>query len=323
MLNFLARRVPGARHILEHMPKVGPLDTLRIETPLQHKIGDADLLTDPYPYFVTDDVLPEAMLMEFRENWPRRADFTPEIAHTYVCETTSLRISEPAKRKFWRNVNRTVARELGAAVAVKFRPWIAARFGRDVDVEFARVTLMESDPSYAGHGCHTHHYHAPGWIGTLLLYLDAEASGHPGTTVLRYAGNSTEAQARMAARTLRWQDEPSIAEVETVDYRRNRLLAFLDSPVSYHSVGAARPNAVGNRRIFRIHLTVPERAATRAYGVSHAEYVRKLRQPTEDPQVVEWMMKDIAVIDEQSRQVRAAARSGPAVSARAEASYAR
>lgn len=152
MLNFIARHVPGGRHILEAMPKVGPLGTLRVKTALQQRITNTPLVTEPYPYFVTDNLLSEDALAEFIEHWPQRADFVPEIAHTYVCETTSLRISNPEKRKYWRNVSRTLASELGAAVAVKFKPWIAARFGDNVDVEFARVTLMESDASYAGHG---------------------------------------------------------------------------------------------------------------------------------------------------------------------------
>ena len=285
--------------------KIGPLSSFENQTDLQQRIGASALLTDPYPHFVTENVLSAPMLRDFNTYWPQRSDFVPEIAHTYVSEIVHNDLGDRRKRDFWHDISRTVAREIGAAAAIKFRPWIAARFGADIDVLFARITLMESDASYAGHGCHTHHYHNPGWVGTLLLYVDDVATGHPGTTIMRYTEGGVEAQAKMAARTLLWYDESNIVVVKTVDYRQNRLFGFMDSPISYHCVGSAAPDAVGNRRIFRIHLSVPKSAATKPYGVSIKEYVARRSEPTEAPQVVGWLANDIAQLEEQSRKVRA------------------
>lgn len=284
--------------------RIGPLISFKNQTDLQQGIAESALLTDPYPYFVTENVLSAPMLRDFNKYWPQRSDFVPEIPHTYVTEIIHNRLTDPRKRDFWHNISRTVAREIGAAAAIKFRPWIAARYGADVDVLFARITLMESDPSYAGHGCHTHHYHDPGWIGTLLLYVDEVATGHPGTTIMRYTSNGVEDQAKMAARTLRWHDQSNIVEVKTIDYRQNRLFGFMDSPISYHCVGSAAPDAIGNRRIFRIHLSVPKSAATKPYGVSMKEYRARRRELTDAQQVIGWLANDIAQLEEQSRKVQ-------------------
>ena len=131
---------------------------------------------------------------------------------------------------------------------------------------------MESDPQYAGHGCHTHHYHDPGWVGTLLLYLDRDATGYPGTTIQRFDDADTQAQARMAAATLQWYAAPGMSEVTTVPYAQNRLFAFLDSTDQLSQRSRRRANAVGHRRIFRIHLTVPTSAIEKIYGVSRRRY---------------------------------------------------
>ena len=292
------------RHRLFPHRKIASLNTLTIQSSLQQRIAGAPLQTDPYPYFVAENVLPNAALAAADEHWPQRSDFVPEIAHNYVCELLHNKIFERRKREFWHEFSNTYGREIGAAAAIQFRPWIAARYGDAIDVMVARITLMESDPAYNGHGCHTHHYHDPGWIGTLLLYLDKDASGYPGTTIQRYAGTDIEDQAKMAAQTLQWYAAPGFLEVQTIDYKQNRLFAFLDSPISYHCVHAAKPGAVGNRRIFRIHLRVPKSAAAKAYGVPLRQYVKQRRQPTDNPQVVGWLAKEIEQMEEQSRKIR-------------------
>jgi hypothetical protein len=175
-----------------------------------------------------------------------------------------------------------------------------------MEIRMACISLMESDPGYQGHICHTHHYHDPLWVGTLLLYLDADASGYPGTTIRRHTAAGLEERARMSAQTLTWENESSITEAITVDYRQNRLFAMFDSPISYHSVHAAKPNAVGRRRIFRIHLSADKSAAERLYGISLPEYRERRKAPTDDPTVIAWLRRDIARLERTSRrQIRA------------------
>jgi hypothetical protein len=286
---------------------LGSLSALTARSAVQKRVADCTLETDPYPYFVADNVLPAAVLQAVHDHWPGRDQFKREIPHNYVCDLLRNRIADGAQRKFWREFVESYGNEIAAAAAIQFRPWIAARYGSDIDVQFAMVSLMESDPEYQGHGCHTHHYHDPGWIGSLLLYLDRDATGFPGTTIQHFGDADLQAQARMAAATLQWYAAPGMSEMKTVPYAENRLFAFLDSPISYHSVHAAEANAVGNRRIFRIHLTAPSSAIKKAYGVSRRRYQSKRRLPTEDREVVGWLARDIEQQNEQSRQYRATA----------------
>jgi hypothetical protein len=281
---------------------LGRLNTFVAQSDVQKRVASPAMHTEPYPYFVADDVLPAHVLQEVYDHWPSRSQFAPEIAHTYTCELLYNRIFNWRQRRFWNKFCKTYGRAIAAAAVIQFRPWIAARYGDDIMVQLARISLMESDPQYAGHGCHTHHYHDPGWVGTLLLYLDRDATGYPGTTIQRFDDVATQAQARMAASTLEWHAAPGMSEVATVPYAQNRLFAFLDSPISYHSVHRADPNAVGHRRIFRIHLTVPASAIEKIYGMSHLSYMDKRRRPTDDPEVVGWLASEIEQMREQSHR---------------------
>ena len=297
----------GLFSLLSARKDLGSLDALIAQSGVQKRIVNSPLETEPYPYFVADNLLPAPVLQAVLDHWPDRDQFRPEIAHTYICNLLRNRIADGGQRKFWREFVETYGREIAAAASIQFRPWIAARYGDDIDVQFAMVSLMESDPEYKGHGCHTHHYHDPGWVGTLLLYLDRDATGYPGTTIHRFSEAATQAQARMAASTLQWYAAPGMVEAVTVPYAQNRLFAFLDSPISYHSVHAAEANAVGHRRIFRIHLTVPASAIRKTYGVSRRRYQSKRRLPTEDPEVVGWLARDIEQLHQRSHEYRSGA----------------
>lgn len=267
--------------------------------------------TEPYPYFVAEDVLPPAVLRDMRGNWPERSQFQPEIQHSFTCELLKHKIADRQQRLFWKDFVQNYGRAIATAGALRFRPWIATRFGDTAEILMAWIGLMEADPAYAGHGCHTHHYHAPAWVGTLLFYLDADATGYPGTTIHGYNGKTIDDHARMAASTLSWYREPGISEAVTIAYKENRLMGLFDSPISYHSVHAAAPNAVGNRRIFRVHLTVQDAAVRKQYGVAMNDYLKRRKQPSTDPTVIGSLARDIEKIQECSRLMAEQKRAAP------------
>lgn len=240
----------------------------------------------PYPHFVVDDILPPKNLEAMLGHWPSAECFTPEVPQNYVCNLFSARLLPKPIRPFWENVRNTLAPELATAVSASFEPWISKRYGT-TPIYFSNVSLMEADPTYPGHGCHTHHYHDPCWIGTALLYLDDDPA-NAGTTIHAPATGSPDV---IAASTLLWKDMP---EVKTVAYRQNRLFAIYDSPISYHSVKPASPGVKSRRRIFRIHLTVGAQHVKELYGVGIKEYASLRKQPSTDPTVLRWMQRDIS-----------------------------
>src|SRR5579871_3848255 len=246
----------------------------------------APLRAEPFPYFIADDVLPRATVRSMLEHWPEPARFAPEIPHNY---TFSLLSGCPP---FWREFGETTGKDLARSALARFLPWISERYPADTELILRAQVLMQADPTYEHHDTHTHHYHDPGWVMTLLLYLD-HSPGFPGTTIRQYRAKDIDDDARMAARTHQWQ-LPEIAEVETAAFIPNRMIAFLDNPIAYHSVGAAAPGAQGHRRVFRMHITVPEEAAMQPYGISLTEYRQRRLAGEASPQMLGWLRRDIA-----------------------------
>ena len=248
-------------------------------------IETAELHPEPVPWFIADDVLPSGLLDEMHRHWPS-SGFTPEVPQNYVCDLVAP--LEP----FWADFKAGPCVSVCQKAISRFWPWISARYGPNVTIEPGYISLMQADPGYPGHIVHTHHYHDPEWCATLLLYLDRDSCGVQGTTLLSSNASDLDDEARIAADVSSWPSR-DFGEVTTVDFTSGRLFAMLDTPISYHCVKAALSNAVGNRRIFRVHLKVPNHHAEGIYGVSMDAY-RKMRSvTTTDPVVLGWLKRDI------------------------------
>ena len=164
---------------------------------------------------------------------------------------------------------------------------------------------MQADTTYPGHPCHAHHWHDPLWIATVLLYLDEDAGGQQGTTINGFSVpdgvDPVEFAATFAAQkptSSPWHGstcDPSrdMSEVRTAEYASNRLIAFMDSPISYHSVKPAPAGTSGSRRLLRMHLGAPWSNCEALYGVSYKEYRAKRELGTDDPRVVGWLRRDL------------------------------
>ena len=175
---------------------------------------------------------------------------------------------------------------------VAFANQIEARYPWEKEFHIYNYSLMQARADYGGHNVHNHHYHDPTWIATLLVYLDADATGHSGTTVMKVREGLDEAY--VAAQTMNWHDLTE--EDQTVDYVRGRVFAFHDNPIAYHCVKPSKPPALFGRRILRVHLRAPTEHCERLYGVKYGDYQKMRQNPSKSEQVIGWMKKDIDLL---------------------------
>ena len=228
-------------------------------------------------------------------NWPSREHFRAEIPGNF---TQSVNAS-PSDAALWRDHLSASVRALSRATLAKFAPWILRRFGDALTTATANVLLMEADPAFSGHPIHNHHWHSPNWVATALVYLDDVADGYSGTVINKFRQDADlEACARIFARTHLWTDDPDFSAHRVIGYARNRLFAFLDGPMSYHSTLPAQAGAEGHRRVLRIHISVPWELCEAKYGVSEAAYqaLHPRKIPATDPRCLAWARSDLAVL---------------------------
>ncbi len=242
-----------------------------------------EVMRDPYPHFVLDGGFSEQLRSDIHRNWPGKGYFAGEMPGNYICNLANIRSD------FWGLFRGQILPRIISEVMGAFAPYIMARFPQETIYEAYVSSLMQSRGDYGGHDVHNHHYHDPTFVATILVYLDTISGGHQGTTLLRTKEGVDEVAA--AAQTLRWHDLTE--EEKTIAYHPGRIFAFYDNPLAYHAVNPSGPGATFGRRILRVHMRALESNCERLYGVDYKTYQQKRLFPSEDPQVLGWMRKDI------------------------------
>lgn len=265
---------------------------------IRANVGDVNVERQPVPHFVSENTLPADCLADLVAKWPQRARFKPEVAGNYV-----LWYDRDDRDNPLRNLVADLGEPLSRAILANFADWIQARFGPDVGPVQAGFSLMEADPDYDGHVVHTHHYQMPHWLATALVYLDVEPGGHQGTTLCEINTppdkEPIEYKTWVSLQSLTWADRPEVCEAVTADYVQNRMFAFLDSPISFHKVRAARTYGNVRRRVMRMHFSADPGWCEKLYGVTSDEYfaLRAPGMPTDAPGMSEWNRREILYLE--------------------------
>lgn len=139
------------------------------------------------------------------------------------------------------------------------------RFGADAIYRSA-TTLLQAGPEFVGHPSHSHHDHGPGWVMTWLMFVD------DGDRVDR--GETLSAPTAEAS----WLDVvaqgPALNKrpVKYVPFRANTLLAWLDSPMSFHGTERLEADPINGRKMLRNHTQVSEADVQRCLGIGSKEF---------------------------------------------------
>ena len=233
-----------------------------------------------------DEVFSDLLLRDIRRNWPGLGYFVGEIPGNYTCSVPQF-VGETDSP--WKRFTFQILPAFLVGVLSGFAELIEKKFPGERKFSLSNYSLMQSEGSYGGHDVHTHHYHDPTWVLTILVYLDPENNGHEGTTVMKVRDGLDESE--VAAQTLNWHDLTE--ELKTIDYKAGRAFAFFETPISFHKVKPSRKGALFGRRILRFHITANPDHCQRLYGVDLETYQKKRQTPSKDPEVLEWMKKDI------------------------------
>lgn len=247
---------------------------------------------EPYPHFVLENAMPDENLALFLETWPSHDTFSDEIPGNF----TRWIDAAPMAPAIWQDFLPACAQELTRTVLASFAPWLLARFGDQLTSVRSHMCLMQAQPHFAGHPIHNHHWHSPNWIATALVYLDADPDGFSGT-VINAMGEPGDAHdpAEEFTHTDMWTPARGFRIRRTIDYVQNRMFAFLDGPMSYHSSRPAAPGTGDGRRILRMHLSVPWALCQAKYGVREKAYqaLHPRGMQATHPLVRKWVEQDL------------------------------
>jgi len=273
----------------------------------QEKLGLIKRHNSPFPHLILDHAIPGDVLEQINQNWPGPEVFNPEVPGNYVFQFMSKNRSmlSESQQAFWQEFYDQHFRPMIDLCFRKFSPVLNHRYGEIERLLFGHdcLVLMQAEPGQNFHAMHTHYYHDPTFVFTMLLYVDTEFHGLMGTHLY---GPGPEIYADPdylvdVARSPLGDKNWDHWEGKATSFIPNRLLAFIDGPLSFHAVkklpAAMDPGLTVGRRIVRAHIAFPKSPFIEArYGVSWEEFretVWETRKGDVPPQVYDWIKRDI------------------------------
>ena len=260
----------------------------------------SEIGVEPFPFVAVDDCLEEETLRLLESNWPAPSSFyvAGHHQHDRRCHIAAYDIDDndqlvlsprsafaglaPSQTAFWSNFVERHLRRLGMEMIRFFFGYIRTTRGPgELAFVFDRVWLEDAPVQYAGHGLrvHTHYDHDPLWTVTCLIYLDDAEGSVSGTYAARYGpgfeGMSPRAIREVALNSRQWYADGNFQIAREMPFRRNRMFAFVDGPLSFHGVRPFDPRVFERglrRRMVLSHITLRPEMFLNRYGVSHNQF---------------------------------------------------
>jgi len=224
-------------------------------------IAEAEIIREPTPHFVVDDVFSPGFIEKIHAMWPNQslfADAYPGRSNLSLLQATLVKM--PAeKRLFFEKLGHEIYPAIVDKSLRHFNGILNPIFGDLLqNLEWGAVPLLtQCEAGFDGQPEHTHFYHNPNWLMTSLLYLGPYEELE-GTTFWQPIKGKPDIEwyANIAMDGLRWEHRRDIEPVKTVECKPGRLFCFLEGPLALHGVKPGKIKKNSCRRILRSHIGV-------------------------------------------------------------------
>jgi len=211
---------------------------------LASKVSAARVRTEPFPYIVINDFLPDALYRTMLASWPpEHAFMTTNYAKRWQIDLTPYTAqSEQPAHPIWREIlelsdpiNRALFRKLDPHFHVKFHSLLGSDWKQAVrknfHISFRQAQLLQ----YPGDGGLHPHVDSARLVVNSFLYMSEldEVEPELGTILYRtYGFSRPENNAKLTPKL----EEKLLAPDVIIPYRRNSLFSFVNAPHSFHGV---------------------------------------------------------------------------------------
>ncbi len=256
------------------------------------KIRTTAVVRKPYPHIVVFDALPQISFDLIRSAWPHRSEMWNEAAHDRHWCYFQGASSNVWSRDAWPSIMTDVIDPMFAAIADRLRPYFEGRYSGEIELEPRLLALHEAGGEFVEHKPHTHFEHNPRYAFTVLYCVEDDGFQGRGTTLYgyhnlpdRFSGDDDDTLMHKTSGQLFSFSRPDVV----VPFEPNRLLAFVDGPMSIHG-STPFTKASGARRMILSHVT--ERKAEQE--VSAADCVKQFIDYRNGGTIKPWMTPILA-----------------------------
>jgi len=248
----------------------------QIKEYIEEKVNSAEISTDPFPHLVINDILPERLYKIASKYWPGYDHFKgagprKKIYTTSGCIEATNIIDE--KRIFWRTFGEVVVKHyLKPLIIKKFTPYLDWKFPSSSEEELLEIqkdlsfypyrydSLVTDSPRYQ---IHPHIDGIRTFIQAIIYFPPDDLHQELGTVL--YKGSAHKRLLSEQKGSAIMEHNGDLVPVKQVDYLPNTLIAFLQSPVSWHGNCPGYQNSNYLRRTYFLDIRLSPEAMQKIY----------------------------------------------------------
>ncbi len=243
---------------------------------IEEKVNSAEILTDPFPHLVINNILPEGLYEIASKYWPdydhfKGAGARKKIYTTSGCIEATNIIEE--KKIFWRTFGEVVVKHyLKPLIIKKFTPYIDWKFPSSSEEELLEIQeklffySYRYDSLVTDNSRYQIHPHIDGirtFIQAIIYFPPDDLHQELGTVF--YKGSAHKRPLCEHKGSAIMEHNGDLVPVKQVDYLPNTLVAFLQSPVSWHGSNPGYQDNNYLRRTYFLDIRLSPEAMQKIY----------------------------------------------------------
>lgn len=239
------------------------IDLEYVEKYINKKFAEAKVETEPFPHIIIDNILPEDLYSDLLLHWPNDA-FEAKPLYTWrkslgICGWPGI---DEYSYKLWKQfaiiTNQIIKRKIGEL----FHKYSAHRFGKEVNGKFlcdsADLDEHKLVQDY-GDGIKPHIDQAYIFAVAIIYFPELNDYSHTCLSTRFYKHNSNRESVDICF-------DSNVKLVKAVDYKPNRLCAFMQTPHSWHSGAQDHPFGSYARKLYLTHIYLSSKFLKKHYG---------------------------------------------------------
>ena len=245
---------------------------------IERKVDSAKVSIEPFPYIIIDEILPQSLYALALDYWPGFDHFRgaggsrKKIYTTYGCIEKTNIIEE--KRIFWRTFGEVVIKHyLKPLIIEKFKPYIGWKFPLSSEEELKEIKRNLSFYPYhydcivvdpPGYRIAPHIDGIKTFIQAIIYFPKDDDHQELGTVL--YKGSSHKKPLNEQKGNAIIEHNNDLVPAKKIAYKPNTFIAFLQSPVSWHSTNpVANPDIHYLRRTYFLDIRLSPEAMQKIY----------------------------------------------------------
>ncbi|CAM2067454.1 hypothetical protein SCOR_18885 [Sulfidibacter corallicola] len=201
---------------------------------------------------------------------------------------------------FWKRFADDTLRPIGLEILKYYSSFFRIRWSDyEPNYYYSLYWLEDAPEKYADIGLrvHTHYDHDPFWAVSCLFYLNEGNKVISGTNLQSIqTTENPESECDIALNSRRWYTDERIKPVERFDFKKNRLVTFVDGPLSFHGVDryASHDSDVElERKAILIHLALHPKHFNEHYGMDRNAFMSKVMSHSVDQDLFRIVKSDV------------------------------